>query len=59
MRNWQQIYKERSVSAEVAIEKIHSGSRVFISAGCGRPQALVVSESEIVEAPALETDEQS
>ncbi len=41
MRNWKAIYKERSVSATDALSKIRSGSRIFISAGCGRPQVLV------------------
>lgn len=38
---WADTYLEKSVSADVAIERIRSGQRVFIGSGCGEPQILV------------------
>ncbi len=38
---WEHTYKERQVSAAMAIGKIRSGSRVFVGSGCGRPQVLI------------------
>ncbi len=39
--NWQTVYQSRTVSARKALSAIRSGSRVFMAAGCGRPQLLV------------------
>ncbi len=38
---WADVYLEKSVSPEVAINRIRSGQRVFIGSGCGEPQILV------------------
>lgn len=40
-QHWADSYVERMVSSKEAIEKIHSGQRVFIGSGCGEPQELV------------------
>lgn len=39
--NWKNLYSDRRMSARDALLKIHSGSRVFLSPGCGEPQHLV------------------
>ncbi len=39
--NWRALYEARTVSAREALSAIRSGSRVFMSAGCGRPQLLI------------------
>ena len=39
--NWKNIYAERRISARDALLKIRSGSRIFLSPGCGEPQHLV------------------
>jgi GNAT superfamily N-acetyltransferase len=41
VRNWKKHYAERCQSTREALLKIHSGSRVFLSPGCGEPQHLV------------------
>ncbi|MBN1873072.1 MAG: GNAT family N-acetyltransferase [Anaerolineae bacterium] len=41
MGNWKELYAKRLVSARTALLKIRSGSRVFISPGCGEPQYLL------------------
>lgn len=38
---WADAYLEKSVTPNVAISRIKSGHRVFISSGCGEPQILV------------------
>jgi acyl-CoA hydrolase/N-acetylglutamate synthase-like GNAT family acetyltransferase len=40
-RPWQEIYAERTVSAPAALARVRSGSRVFVAAGCGRPECLM------------------
>ena len=39
--DWKAIYKKRLMTARVALRKIRSGNRVFISPGCGEPQHLL------------------
>ena len=39
--DWKTGYEARTVCARKALEAIHSGSRVFMAAGCGRPQLLI------------------
>ena len=46
VRNWKKHYSERCQSARDALPKIRSGSRVFLSPGCGEPQHLL---EELVE----------
>ncbi|MFN2108393.1 MAG: GNAT family N-acetyltransferase [Anaerolineae bacterium] len=41
MANWKKLYSERLMSAREALLKIRSGSRVFLSPGCGEPQHLL------------------
>lgn len=41
MANWKNLYSERLMSAREALLKIRSGSRVFLSPGCGEPQHLL------------------
>ncbi len=41
MKPWQEIYKERLMSAERAVSTIKSGQRVFIGSNCAEPQTLV------------------
>ncbi len=38
---WADNYLEKRQSADQAIQRIHSGQRVFIGSACGEPQALV------------------
>ncbi len=40
-KTWREIYKERTEDCVKALSRVRSGSRVFISAGCGRPQKLI------------------
>jgi acyl-CoA hydrolase/GNAT superfamily N-acetyltransferase len=40
-RNWRSRYAERRASARDALLKIGSGSRLFLSPGCGEPQHLL------------------
>ncbi|MBN2584636.1 MAG: GNAT family N-acetyltransferase, partial [Planctomycetes bacterium] len=39
--NWKERYKDRIVTAPVAMKQITSGSSVFIGTGCAQPQHLV------------------
>jgi acyl-CoA hydrolase/GNAT superfamily N-acetyltransferase len=39
--NWKKDYDERKMNARNALLKIRSGSRVFLSPGCGEPQHLL------------------
>jgi len=39
--NWRKCYSERQMSAKDALMKIRSGSRIFLSPGCGEPQHLL------------------
>jgi len=39
--NWRKLYSERRMSARDALLRIRSGSRVFLSPGCGEPQHLL------------------
>ena len=39
--SWKKYYSERRASARDALLKIRSGSRVFLSPGCGEPQHLL------------------
>ncbi|HGE71629.1 TPA: GNAT family N-acetyltransferase [Candidatus Poribacteria bacterium] len=39
--NWSKYYEEKRMSARDALLKIRSGSRVFLSPGCGEPQYLL------------------
>ena len=43
---WADNYLEKRQSAEEAIQRIHSGQRVFIGSACGEPQALVSALAE-------------
>ena len=38
---WADNYLEKRQSAPQAIQRIHSGQRVFIGSACGEPQVLV------------------
>lgn len=38
--SWKDVYSQRVMSAPQALAAIRSGSRVFMAAGCGRPQLL-------------------
>jgi len=49
--NWIRCYSERRMTAEQALLKIQSGSRVFLSPGCGEPQHLL---EELVRLGAVE-----
>lgn len=42
MPEWEQIYRSRLVSAKKAIDRIHSGSRIFLGSGCAEPQHLLL-----------------
>jgi len=39
--NWRKCYSERQMNARDALLKIRSGSRIFLSPGCGEPQYLL------------------
>ncbi len=39
--NWESVHSQRVKSAHEALGAIRSGSRVFMAAGCGRPQLLI------------------
>ncbi|HGJ65758.1 TPA: acetyl-CoA hydrolase/transferase family protein, partial [bacterium] len=41
INNWKNAYAERRMSAREALLKIRSGSRIFLSPGCGEPQHLL------------------
>ena len=41
LSDWKKCYSERLMSARDALLKIRSGSRVFLSPGCGEPQHLL------------------
>ncbi|MBD3183101.1 GNAT family N-acetyltransferase [Candidatus Poribacteria bacterium] len=40
-KDWQNVFAERKMSAREALSKIRSGSRIFLSPGCGEPQHLL------------------
>ena len=40
-RGWRQLYAQRLVTAEQALSKIRSGSRLFLGSGCAEPQHLL------------------
>jgi acyl-CoA hydrolase/GNAT superfamily N-acetyltransferase len=54
MTAWQELYKNKLMTASQAIQKIRPGDRIFIGTGCGQPQmlveALVSGSNEIVDA---------
>ena len=41
MADWKELYDSRVMTAHQALQKITSGSRIFIGTGCGQPQLLV------------------
>lgn len=53
--NWQEEYKRKLVSAEVAVKSINSGDRVVVAHACGEPQAL--TDALVKRAPELENVE--
>jgi acyl-CoA hydrolase/GNAT superfamily N-acetyltransferase len=38
---WQDLYKNKVLSAQEAVSKIRRGNRVFVGTGCGEPQHLI------------------
>ena len=40
-RGWRELYQRRLTTAEQAISKIRSGSRIFLGSGCSEPQHLL------------------
>ncbi len=42
MPGWEQLYRNRLVTAKKAIDRIHSGSRIFLGSGCAEPQHLLL-----------------
>ena len=53
--NWQEEYKRKLVSAEVAVKSINSGDRVVVAHACGEPQVLI--DALVKRAPELENVE--
>jgi len=45
--HWREKYKNKIITAEVAVKSIKPGSHIFIGTGCGEPQALVRSLADI------------
>ena len=41
MKNWQEIYKDKVVSAQEAVSHIQSGNRVVVGHACGSPEVLL------------------
>ncbi|MBN1575578.1 MAG: GNAT family N-acetyltransferase [Chitinispirillaceae bacterium] len=41
MPAWQELYKQKKMTAKSAINKIKAGDRIFVGTGCGKPQLLV------------------
>ena len=41
MSNWREYYSEHCMTAQDALSKIRSGSRIFLSPGCAEPQHLL------------------
>ncbi|OGO05743.1 MAG: hypothetical protein A2Y73_00655 [Chloroflexi bacterium RBG_13_56_8] len=41
VEKWRKNYSDRVMNAQQALSRIHSGSRVFLSPGCGEPQYLL------------------
>jgi 4-hydroxybutyrate CoA-transferase len=41
VKNWQEIYKDRVVSAQEAVSHIQSGNRVVVGHACGSPEVLL------------------
>jgi acetyl-CoA hydrolase len=39
--DWQSIYRSRVISADKAIEKVHSGNRIFLTGNCSVPKVLL------------------
>lgn len=40
-QKWQEVYKDKLVSAEAAVKHIKAGNRVYVGSACGEPQELV------------------
>ena len=51
MENWRSIYREKLVSAEKALQSVHSGDRVVVGHACGEPPTLV--QALVARAPEL------
>jgi 4-hydroxybutyrate CoA-transferase len=51
VKNWKSTYKEKLVSADQALQSVHSGDRVVIAHACGEPPTLV--EAMVARAPEL------
>jgi len=51
LNNWRSIYRDRLVSAETALDTVHSNYRVVLGHACGEPPALV--EALVARAPEL------
>jgi len=39
-KDWREKWKEKEITAEIAVQKISPGNRVFIGSACSEPQAL-------------------
>ena len=51
MKNWKEVYQNKIVSAEQAVQNVKSGDRVVIGHACGEPPTLI--EALVVRAPEL------
>lgn len=51
MKNWREVYKDKIVTAEQALQSVKSGDRVVTGHACGEPQTLV--EALVARAPEL------
>src|SRR5689334_10562686 len=49
--NWSEQYTQKVTSAELAVQKIRSGDRVYLHPGCAAPAAL--TDALLARAPAL------
>lgn len=51
MKNWKEVYHDKIVTAEAALQTVKSGDRVVTGHACGEPQVLV--EALVARAPEL------
>lgn len=51
MKNWREVYHDKIVTAEAALQTVKSGDRVVTGHACGEPQVLV--EALVARAPEL------
>ncbi|NSW85739.1 MAG: acetyl-CoA hydrolase, partial [Syntrophobacteraceae bacterium] len=47
-REWQSLYREKTTTAERALQAIRRGNRVFIGSGCSEPQHLAQALEEAI-----------